>query len=337
MITPASGQMLRRPADSASETGRIVLERAEAVSLPGQRSDPHRVALVIEGGGMGGAVSAGMCVLLEAVGLVASFDMIVACSSGSLNGAWTAAGQAAQGATNYEDLATRDFINPWRLAFGRAPINMALLFGQLARDRKPLSPEALARGPAFTCLATSLDTGELVAFGDLVTSPDRLLTAIWASCNLPVLAGAPVEIDGVRYADGGLIESMPFASAFRLGASHVVVLRSRWPEYRKTPYGRLSITLSRRAHPRLGDLVRERPRLYNEDAEHLEQAMAMGRSDLLMVALPDATGAVGQLERDRATIIRGVQAGAAAAAAEFCTGPVELHWQPRVYAVAGRR
>ena len=48
----------------------LVVERAATGSRPGARTDGARVALAIEGGGMAGAVSGGMCAALEALGLI---------------------------------------------------------------------------------------------------------------------------------------------------------------------------------------------------------------------------------------------------------------------------
>jgi predicted acylesterase/phospholipase RssA len=55
----------------------VLRERTESGSVPGGRRDPHRVALVIEGGGMRGVVSAGMTAALERLGLTACFDLVV--------------------------------------------------------------------------------------------------------------------------------------------------------------------------------------------------------------------------------------------------------------------
>ena len=62
----------------------LLLARAAAQSRPRRRADPHTVALVVEGGGMRGAVCAGMCVVLEAAGLLSSVDRVYGCSSGAL-------------------------------------------------------------------------------------------------------------------------------------------------------------------------------------------------------------------------------------------------------------
>ena len=42
----------------------VVLRRAACGSTPGRRADGHVVSLAIEGGGMRGVVSAGMCAVL---------------------------------------------------------------------------------------------------------------------------------------------------------------------------------------------------------------------------------------------------------------------------------
>jgi predicted acylesterase/phospholipase RssA len=83
----------------------LIVDRAKSGSQRGERADDRTVALAIEGGGHAGVISAGMCVILEATGLIDSVDIIYGTSSGALNGSFTATGQAAIGSTNYEDTA----------------------------------------------------------------------------------------------------------------------------------------------------------------------------------------------------------------------------------------
>jgi len=71
---------------------------------------------------MRGSVSAGMCVALDAAGLIGAFDRIYGCSAGAVNGAFTAAGQAWHGATIYEETASRRFIDARRLVRGRRTV-----------------------------------------------------------------------------------------------------------------------------------------------------------------------------------------------------------------------
>ena len=152
------GGLLREPEEVASPVLRVILDRARAGSRPGERDDEHVVCLAVEGGGMRGAVSAGMCVMLEAAGLVAAFDRIYGVSAGALNGWATAVGQAALSATHYQDAANRRVINRMRPLLGRPVIDYELLFKELIATRKPLSFERLSQGPEFRALATSLET-----------------------------------------------------------------------------------------------------------------------------------------------------------------------------------
>ena len=54
----------------------IIHERVSSRSKPCERSDPFKVALAIEGGGMRGCVSAGMTAALKDLGMEDCFDVV---------------------------------------------------------------------------------------------------------------------------------------------------------------------------------------------------------------------------------------------------------------------
>ena len=62
-----------------------ILRRRREGSRPGARRDGRRVALVIEGGGMRGVVSAGMTAAIEQLGLRDAFDEVHGASAGAFN------------------------------------------------------------------------------------------------------------------------------------------------------------------------------------------------------------------------------------------------------------
>jgi len=98
----------------------VLRERADAGSAPGERHDPHRVALVLEGGGMRGVVSAGMAAALERLGLTPGFDLVVGSSAGAINGGALVAGVARGCAAAYHGpFASRSFVNPARVLWDR--------------------------------------------------------------------------------------------------------------------------------------------------------------------------------------------------------------------------
>jgi len=280
---------------------------------------------------MGGAVSAGMCVMLDALGLVPAFDRVYGCSAGALNGLWTAAGQAALGATNYEDAASREFISTLRVLRGRPILDLAFLFDQIATHVKPYSVGGLAAGPDFRAIATVVETGETVALRDFA-SPEETLAAVRASCALPLLGGDLPEYRGRLLTDGGLTEAVPFETARAEGATHVVVLRSRAASHRKHGANPAALAAVARQHPALRELLRERSGRYNAAAERLEHDPVL-RERVVQLAVPEPD-VVGRLERDRARIVAGQQAGARAVAAALSREPAALLWEPRAYRVA---
>ena len=136
---------------------------------------------------MRGAVSAGMCVVLEAAGLVDAFDRIYAVSASTVNGWGMAVGQAALSATYYQDAVTHRVVNPLRPLVRQPVIDFDLLFEELIAARKPLPFDALASGPELRMLATSLDKHALRVLSGF---PDmsELVDAARASMSVPRLA-----------------------------------------------------------------------------------------------------------------------------------------------------
>ena len=72
----------------------------------------------------------------------------------------------------------------------------------------------------FQCVATDIDQAREVWF-----SEGPLIEPILASAALPAVL-PPVEIDGVRYMDGAVLNDVPVTRAVGLGATHVYVLHT---------------------------------------------------------------------------------------------------------------
>jgi len=85
----------------------LIAARAAAGSRAGTRADGARLALVIEGGGMRGAITGGMALALEELGLTNVFDDVYGASAGALNAAWLVSEAAASGMAGWTDPALR--------------------------------------------------------------------------------------------------------------------------------------------------------------------------------------------------------------------------------------
>jgi len=280
---------------------RLVLERALDESRPGSRSDEARIALAIEGGGMAGAVSGGMCVGLEALGLLDSFDVIYGSSAGSMNASYLAARQARARWQLYPLAAERGLIDARRALRGRPPFRLAEIIHSLM-DLYPHDRAVLDGKPDIRLTASRVEDKQLNVLGAF-QSLDELRTAVWASASIPVLAGDVVEFRGVSYVDGGLLESVPFRVALREGATHVVVLRSRNPWYRKRELtGWRLRALDRVLKPvpeTVREMIHERPARYNADACDLQHAPHTSLSGRVVQLTPPAgTPCTSQVESD---------------------------------------
>src|SRR5918999_3439998 len=138
----------RRVLDPKHPVLGVLRDRAQGGSRPGRRHDPHRVALVVEGGGMRGVVSAGMTAALERLGLTGCFDLVVGASAGAINGAALIAGVAGEGAAAYHGpLASRTFVNPARALRGRPVIDVDYVLEYASAGVDAEGPERVLRSP----------------------------------------------------------------------------------------------------------------------------------------------------------------------------------------------
>nr|WP_282205049.1 patatin-like phospholipase family protein [Kitasatospora fiedleri] len=119
-------------------------------------------------------------------------------------------------------------VRPGNVLRGRPVVDLHNLVEHLYAHVARMDFDAILANPTtLHPIATHTGTGVATDLHPLLTDPARLRLALRASAALPLLAGPPVELDGSRYYDAGLAESIPFRTALAQGATHVLVLRSR--------------------------------------------------------------------------------------------------------------
>jgi NTE family protein len=193
-------------------------------STPGYAA-PMTTAFVLGGGGLLGAHEVGMLRALTEAGIRP--DLVVGTSVGAINGAFVAADPS--GAVARLDRMWQG--DELRLAFseklwGRAVrlvrsgthLHSLEPLRRLLSDTLPGEDFADLKLP-FQCVAASIETASARWF-----SSGPVVPAVMASCAVPGLL-PPVEVDGVHYFDGGLVDSIPVGRAVALGASTVYVLQ----------------------------------------------------------------------------------------------------------------
>ena len=194
-----------------------------------------KIGLVVEGGGMKCAYSAG--VLDAFLDHQITFDYCIGVSAGSANTASFVAGQRGRNLRFYTDhikepgyFGLRSFLKTGNI-FG-----LQYIYGTLTNSDggDPLDFPAILASPAeYYAVATHAETGTPVYF----SKEEMLLDDyrhIMASCALPA-ACRPVEIDGQHYYDGGVTDAIPVQKAMDDGCDKIVVILSKARDFVKTP------------------------------------------------------------------------------------------------------
>ena len=268
-----SNQMIESQATNLLDHDVIQLlsNRFHSGSTPRNRNDPHKLALCIEGGGMRGAVSAGMAAAIGSLGLCDAIDVIYGSSAGSVVGAYMVSRQMCVDVyTEVLPAAKEKFVCKKRLMASIAAsaadmylgsnmqalpgMNISFVLDGIMNETtglRPLDIEAFRRNDALQPLRVA---SSCVEYGKLITkcfgtedffgipnvtgacsSMDRtgLFACLEASMTVPGATGPPVNIYSphtnttVPSFDAFCFEPLPFRSAVKEGATHVLVLRSR--------------------------------------------------------------------------------------------------------------
>jgi predicted patatin/cPLA2 family phospholipase len=295
----------------------LLAARAASHSRPGARDDGARLALVLEGGGMRGAITGGMVMALESLGLLGAFDGVYGASAGALNGAWFVGEAAAAGLPGWADPELRMATIRRRNLLRRRPLVDGRHLTEVIYERYTPMPFAriVASPIGLHPIATDAATGRAVDLAPWVVDTPTLKLALRASTALPLLSGRPVALGGRRWFDAGLSAAVPFRVAVEQGATHLLVLRSRREGEQETgETGRTASLVARylaRHSPALAAAFLDRPaRLRRDDAELDATERDPAAAPAIRSIRPDAgTPRVGRLERDHEVVLAGLHAG----------------------------
>jgi predicted patatin/cPLA2 family phospholipase len=293
----------------------VLRQRRAAGSVPRSRDDPHRVALVIEGGGMRGAYLAGMARALGQLGLRDTFDEIFAVSAGAFTAAALLVGREERCVAVYaEDLAHGGFVSWRRFLTGRGPlIDLDFLIDEVISRRQRIRFADLSTaGPVLRPVATDVDALAPVTL-DGLHGDDDWRAALRATATVPLVGGDPVPFRGRRYLDGFVADPLPLARAIRSGATHVLTLVARAPGERLRP-SRRHPPLARSRYdavaPGLAALMAERSTSYTASLAIIDDRGHRNRGDARVLAVrPTVATGVSAVTTDPARLWRAGAAG----------------------------
>jgi len=261
--------------------------------------------LVLEGGGVRAAYSAGVCKALIDHGL--KFQAVVGSSSGSVNAAFFAAQQMAELLELWIDFVPSDRFVSWRrqlTPFAGPGLGIDEMLDGLVRQRLDLS-RATAGAPDLYITATNVD-GCLPS----VARPNAANLIEWlrASMAIPGAYNRLVHIDGADYIDGGVATPVPFdIEELEAYPEPTVVVLTRPMTTRKPPMTWYEKAFVRSALPRAAQRATlTQHELHNRTMQRLRTAADQQR---VIVSNPPADLRVKRLTRDKASITDGVKQG----------------------------
>jgi len=177
-------------------------------------------------------IGSGYLVAMQELGLNDIFDYIYGTSAGALGGAYFLSKQSPYGITIFfEDVNNSDFIS-----YRSMPpfMNIDYLM-DVIQNKKRLDVKAVKHHPTNLLItATEVKSGEVHYFSNHDDNVD-LLTALKASCALPVYYDKPVKINGHSYLDGGIVSSLPVLKAISDGCTHILILMTDGKRRLKRP------------------------------------------------------------------------------------------------------
>ena len=182
----------------------------------------------------------------------------------------------------------------------RSYYNLDYAFHDIPCELLPFDNEAFAAYKGqVKAVVTNVETGQ----AEYLECPrdDEDFMLLRASCALPMLFPM-IEIDGKRYLDGGLADSIPFKHVIAAGCDKNIVILTRPRGYVKKDEPLLKLIEKRyRKFPALVESVRTRAKRYNECIAELEELRHEGK---VFVFSPKHTFGVNRTENDRKKLKR---------------------------------
>ena len=252
------------------------------------------LGFVLEGGAMRGLFSAGVVDVLMEHDILP--DAIVGVSAGAAFGCNIKSGQIGRAirynmrfAADKRYCSTQSLINTGNL------FNPMFCYHTVPNELDVFDREAFNASPMkFYVVCTDIETGK-AEYHLCERANDWMFEWIRASASLP-LVSKPVKLDGRKYLDGGMTDSIPLRFMQEQGYDKNLVLLTQPREYVKEPSSMLPLMKwSLRKYPKAFEAIKNRHQVYNENREYIFEQEKAGKA---FVICPKEPLAIGRIEHD---------------------------------------
>ena len=211
-----------------------------------------------------------------------TFDVCIGVSAGSANLASFLAKQRGRTYRFYAEFSSRkEYMSYGNMLKTGSFFNLDYIYSDLSDSdgECPLNFEELEKSESqLITVVTNADTGAAEYFTKNDIAKDDLWT-IKASCAMPV-ACKPFIHDGKRYADGGVAAPIPVEKAIEMGCDKVYVIIPR-PAVRKNREFSSLMKPFLKDSPKVLELMKRRPEIYNSQLEALERFVKEGKAVII--------------------------------------------------------
>src|SRR6056297_1074044 len=256
------------------------------------------IGLVLEGGGMRGAYTAGVLDYLMQQDV--KFPYVIGVSAGANNGADYVSEQRERNRKVFVDMVEDDrYCGFKNLIKDGSYFDMDFLFKKLPHDLAPFDYKTFGESDiTFKVVVTNSETGETEYFSkddfDTRFFAEEILKA---SSSIPVLS-KPVEIDGSYYFDGGATDPIPLEKAMEDGYENNVLILTKHKSFRleKSRRRNIIIRLLLRDYPELVEKLKRRYKMYNSCIEWINK---LEEEEKVFIFRPQQKPDIGSLDHDK--------------------------------------
>ncbi len=289
-------------------------------------SSSRKLALIVEGGGMRGVLSAGSLLAIDLLGYRHCFDEIYATSAGGVNAAYFVSGQGKQGIRVYFDyINNRKFFNPFRLT---KVVDVGYVYDHIVPHVIPLDETAIRKSniPLYLSV-TDVESGKNVLI-DTKTWPDPISKILKASSALPILYNRTVKLGGKEYIDGGASDVLPVKQAIERGSTDIIILLTKDKDHISDPPNQIQkliyYLLMTRKYPRLMDSYEKLHSLNNENRKLAIGEASINGVNIATICPTKSELIVNKTTLDRAKLVEGAYTLAAKTFRFFSADRIKL-------------
>ena len=272
----------------------------------------YQAGLVLEGGGMKGAYTAG--VLDFFLDKEIDFAKCYGVSAGAITLCSYLSKQRGRGyATMTDYLDDKNYSGIYSLLKTGDFFNVEMCYDKIPNELNLYDYDAFEKNESRGyAVATNIRTGlaEYIPLRDMRTD----IQAVRASASLPLISRS-VEIGGQLYLDGALADSIPLLHSMTDGNRKNVVILTKEVGFRRKPASQLKLIKMRyKRYPKVYELMKNRHNQYNSTMDFIQEQVKSGNTFLIQ---PQRKSGVGRLEKDRDKLHALYRTGYDEAAAQY--------------------